>query len=105
MNCAYWLLSGSIFGFIWSAFQFKSIKSTNKDALVCGNAWLTWALCAFVPFFGIYEMSKIYKSIKSTNPDAKLTGFKWHIIFGIILPLYPVNVVSVAMLQQDLNRA
>lgn len=105
MNCAYWLLSGSIFGFIWSAFQFKGIKSTNKDALVCGSAWLTWALCAFVPFFGIYEMSKIYKSIKSTNPDAKLTGFKWHIIFGIILPLYPLNVVSVAMLQQDLNRA
>jgi hypothetical protein len=50
-------------------------------------------------------MSRIYKSIKNTNPDAKLASFKWHIIFGIILPLYPLNVVSVAMLQQDLNRA
>lgn len=105
MNCAYWLLSGSIFGFIWSAFQFKSLKNNNKDALVCGSALLTWALCSFVPFFTIYEISRIYKSIKNNNPDAKLSSFKWHIIFGIILPIYPVNVVSIAMLQQDLNRA
>ncbi len=104
MNVAYWILSGSIFGFIWNAFQMKSIKEKNKEALIGGSSALTWALCAFIPFFSIYELSRIYKALKTNNPDAKLSSFKWHLIFGIILPILPVNVVSIAMLQQDLNK-
>lgn len=107
MNVIYWVLSGGIFGFIWSAFQYNNIKSIDKKALIGGSAILTWILSAFVPFVSIYTTYRIYKNVivpKASEQGIKTTGMVAHIICGILLPIYPVNVVSLALLQKDLNK-
>ncbi len=107
VNVAYWVLSGSIFGFIWSAFQFNAIKKANKKALIGGSAILTWLLASLVPLFSVYLVVRIYKSCinkEAVKREVKTSKLALHIIFSILLPLLPLNVVSLALLQKDLNK-
>ncbi len=106
-NTVYWILSGGIFGFIWSAFTFNSLKKTNKKALIGGSALLTWILCAFIPFVSVYVSMRIYKNhinVKAKEQGIKTTSPVLHIIFGILLPILPLNIVSLALLQKDINK-
>ena len=104
VNVAYWVLSGSIFGFIWSAFQLRTFK--NKNALIANSAPLTWILFAIVPFFSIFTLSKLYTALKkqADEKNIKITNVTVHMILGIIFPILPVNIVSLALLQKDLNK-
>jgi len=106
-NVIYWILSGGIFGFIWSAFTFNNLKKINKNALICGSAAITWIVSAFIPFVSVYISMRIYN--KQIKENAKEQGIKvanpiLYIIFGILLPILPINIVSLALLQNDLNK-
>jgi hypothetical protein len=105
VNVGLWVLSGSIFGFIWSAFQLRILSKKNKNALV-KNAPITWILSTLIPFFSVYALMKMYRVIReeSEKLGVKSTSIKAHVILGIIFPILPVNVVSLALLQKDLNR-
>lgn len=106
-NVIYWVLSGSIFGFIWSAFQFNAIKKANKKALIGGSAVLTWLLASFIPLFSVYLIVRLYKNCindEAAKREIKTSRLALHIIFSIIIPLLPLNIVSLALLQKDLNK-
>lgn len=106
VNIAYWVLSGSIFGFIWSVFQMKEIKQRASKALVCNNTVLTWLLCAFVPFFAGFMLLNIRAEMEKEAKEKgiKLTNSWLYIVFSVLFPILPLNVVSLALLQKDLNR-
>ena len=96
------VLSGTIFGFIWMAYLFKSVKE-----FVSGfKSRLAWVLCAVIPFVSIYYTLKLQGELKAAaeNLRAKPFGNKVVlIIFGILFPLLPLNVVSLAILQKNIN--
>ena len=98
-----WVLSGSLFGFIWSAFLLKSIKSFKAEF----KNILAWALSAFVPFVGIFFSLKAHKAMEQRAEalGVKLINAKVaYIITGILLPLLPVNLIGLALLQANANR-
>jgi len=96
------VLSGFIFGFIWTAFLFKSIKEfIGKKALI------PWILSCFIPFVGMIYAIKRDRELVAC---AKTKGVELrastalHIIFGLIFPILPVNVVSLSLLQTKANK-
>jgi hypothetical protein len=106
-NVIYWVLSGSIFGIIWSAFQFNAIKKSNKKALIGGSAILTWLLATFVPLFSVYLIVRIYRCCindEAAKRKIETSKLALHIVFSILLPILPLNIVSLALLQKDLNK-
>jgi len=97
------ILSGFIFGFIWYSFLLKSIKELSGK---CRRA-LSWVLSCFVPFAAIYFMLKNHEALLTLAEEkgVKLKGNKAvYIILGIILPILPVNFVSLAIMQSDVNK-
>lgn len=97
------ILSGFIFGFIWAAYLFKSVKEFSKTY----KNVLAWAVSCFVPFAGILVTLKAFERLqeKAKEKGVKLTGNKaLLIIFGILLPILPVNVLSLAILQHNVNK-
>ncbi|MBE6673617.1 MAG: hypothetical protein E7596_00760 [Ruminococcaceae bacterium] len=98
-----WVLSGGIFGFIWSAYLFKSIKEHIKGF----KNVLWWALCVFVPFVSAFLMAKVYTELKvmGEQKGVKITGNKWlYIVLGILFPILPLNVVLLALMQKNINK-
>ena len=97
------ILSGFIFGFFWPIFTFKRLSEMK----VVSKRWLHWALCAFVPFYSIYFLAKTNKKIKALCKEkgVKYTGhIALDIIFGIMFPILPLNVVSLSILQHNTNK-
>lgn len=97
------ILSGFIFGFIWSAYLFKSVKEHIKGF----KNVLWWALCAFVPFASAFLISKAYDELKTVGEanGVKIVGSKWlYIVLGIIFPILPINVIALALIQKNVNR-
>ncbi|MBO5212273.1 MAG: MFS transporter [Clostridia bacterium] len=104
VNVAYWILSGSIFGFIWSAFQLRSFK--NKNTLIANSTPLTWMLSAIIPFFSIFTFKKLYGNLKkqAEEKNVKITDVRVLMVLSVIFPILPVNVISLALLQRDMNK-
>ncbi len=104
VNVAYWILSGSIFGFIWSAFQLRSFK--NKNTLIANSTPLTWILSAIIPFFSIFTFGKLYSNLKkeAEEKNVKITDVRVLMVLSVIFPILPINVISLAMLQKDMNK-
>ena len=60
-----------------------------------------------MPFVGIFFPVKAFESLqqKAQEQGVKLTGNKaLMIIFGVILPILPINLVSLAILQHNVNK-
>ena len=98
-----WVLSGSLFGFIWSAYLYKSVKEFKKGF---GNV-LAWILSAFVPFINILFMLKAHKAMgeKAAELGVKIINAKvLYIITGILLPILPVNFIALAVMQANANK-
>ena len=98
------ILSGFLFGFIWAGFVFrktKTILESKRNALM-------WVLACFVPFAAIFVLRNRYKALEKKFDEA---GLKINVknriivatIFGVLLPLLPLNVVSLSLLQRDIN--
>lgn len=98
-----WVLSGGIFGFIWNAFLLRSIKALTGK----GKPALLWALSSFLPFFGLFLACKLDGALCA---EATVRGVKCkskkalHILFGCILPILPLNFLSLALLQNKVNK-
>ncbi len=96
------VLSGFIFGFIWAGFLFKSIKN-----LLGKKALLRWALSCFVPFAGLAYMLKTDGELQryAAEKGVKIRSYKIaHIILGIFFLILPLNVVSLALTQHNVNK-
>ncbi len=98
-----WVLSGGLFGFIWNAFLLRSIKALTGK----GKPALLWALSSFLPFFGLFLACKLDGALCA---EATVRGVKCkskkvlHILFGCILPILPLNFLSLALLQNKVNK-
>ncbi len=96
------ILSGFLFGFIWVAYLMKSLKKFLKR-----NAVLPWILSCFVPFAGmIYMIVRNRELVKlAAEKNIKLSSYTaLHIICGLIFPILPLNIVSLAVTQYNVNK-
>ena len=107
------VLSGFLFGFIWYGMLLSSVKKLTgkgKRALFWELGWngpLLWALGCFIPFFGIYATLLLNKALaeKAAERGIALGGRKvLSVVFGILLPLSFLNIVSLSLLQKDVNK-
>lgn len=97
------VLSGFIFGFIWSGMIMKAVKKLNSGF----KPVVAYLLSALIPFVSIYFNLKMRNSIiKSAEAcGAKVSISKWLIILlSVIFPILPVNVITLAILQSGLNK-
>lgn len=97
------VLSGFIFGFIWEGMIWGSVrKLTGK-----GSRVLRWFICTLIPFAQMFVMLRARKELIE---EAEKRGVKIKlplaviVITSIILPLFPINVVSLAMFQNAINK-
>lgn len=102
VNSALWVLSGSIFGFIWEGFIFSKANKLIEGKRVP----LKWLLCTLIPFFGAFYMYNLSRKLHkiAEEKQVKLKNSVLYIILGIILPIVPVNVVGLALLTSDTEK-
>ena len=97
------VLSGFIFGFIWSGLLMKSVKEFKANFKTA----VSYLLAALIPFASIFVSLKMRDAIIS---EAKSRGIevsvsKWALIVtSVIFPILPVNVVGLALLQSGVNK-
>lgn len=91
------ILSGFIFGFIWTAFLFRSVKQS-----VCKvKAPLWWALSCLIPFASIVFAVKAEKLLaEKLNKKPRTIA---QIVLGVMFPLLPFNFIGLALLQKRMN--
>lgn len=97
------ILSGFIFGFIWTAYLFKSVREQTKSF----KAKLAWLLGCLIPFGGIISAIKAFDALKAEadKKGVKMTGNKAVLTIScIILPILPVNMVALCILQKNVNK-
>ncbi len=106
VQIALFILSGGMFGFIWLAFLkngFKKLFGGNGR----GRLIAEWLISSFIPFASVYFTLKEYDKLTALaqKSGVKLTGNRAiHVVFGILLPLLPINIVSLAIMQKDYNK-
>ncbi len=97
-----WVLSGTIFGFIWAAFLLNSIKEICKK-----KALPSYLLACLIPFAGGFIMAdknkQLAEAAKECGIDMK-SNSALHIILGFILPILPINLVSLIITQHRVNQ-
>ena len=97
------VLSGFIFGFVWIAFLFRSLKALFNKPYGLGR----WLLACFVPFAGIVLCVRAHEQLKelANAKGVQITDKKWlHILFGVVFLILPLNIVSLALLQHGVNK-
>lgn len=97
------ILSACVFGFIWPVFLFGSVRD------ICGRfrRLPRWLLSCLVPFGSIFVMLKLNKALHAVAKEkgVKLRGSSLlYIITGIILPILPLNIIGLSVMQSDVNR-
>lgn len=104
------VLSGFLFGFIWTAYLLKSLKELTGK----GKTPLRWLLACLVPFGSIFVMLNAHKALKEKfgAVDKEYLKSPWYTIMkalyiatGILLPLLPLNILGLAFLQHKVNEA
>ena len=102
VNVALCVLSGFIFGYIWPIFLMKNASETIQ----LKHRVLHYFLCCFVPFYALLFLLKTNKMImeKAKENNIALKNKKWiYIISSLILPILPVNLIALSIMQHDLN--
>ncbi len=97
------ILSGFIFGFIWTAYLFKSVREQTKSF----KAKLAWLLGCIIPFGGIISSLKAFDAMKAEadKKGLKMAGNKAVLAIScIILPILPVNMIALCILQKNANK-
>ena len=97
------ILSGFIFGFIWAGLLMRSLK----EKVVGMKVLPRYLVSCLVPFASIYYTLKMREEIiaaaKERGADVSINKTLL-IVFGIVLPILPLNIVSLAMLQGGMNK-
>ena len=97
------VLSGFIFGFIWSGILMKSVKNYRKDFKIL-PAYLLSCLIPFVQIAYILRMRKlILETAKEKGVAVKLSAVPL-VITSLIFPVLFTNVISLALMQRAMNR-
>ena len=60
-------------------------------------------ISSFIPFFSIYTLSRINKKLLDGKVEKK-SCLGVHIGLSVIIPILPMNVVSLALIQNDVNK-
>ena len=97
------VLSGFIFGFIWTGYLLKSVKELTSK----GKSLITFALCCFVPFASAVCVYKINKTLSEKADELSVDIGKnglLHSILSIVFPILPINVITLALLQRKVNK-
>ena len=98
VNSALWVLSGSLFGFIW---QYLIINSVDKFDNV-KNKLVHFIMGIFVPlYYGVtaYKLNKkIVKKLNSFGHNVKDLS-----VLHLILGLIGLNIISLIIMQKQLN--
>ena len=97
------VLSGFVFGFIWLGLLMKSVKNYCKSF----KAVPAYLFSCFIPFCQIIFTLKMRKEIlavaKEKGVDLKISALPL-ILSSLILPLLFTNVISLAILQNTMNK-
>lgn len=97
------VLSGFIFGFIWLGMLLKSLREFVPKL----KTVIPYILSCFIPFASVYYSLKFRKLIIE---EAERAGVKVSVsrvalvISSIILPIMPINIVGLAILQNGVNK-
>ena len=102
-----WVLSGSIFGFIWTGFLLKRLREITNTSK--GKNALRWIACSLIPFVSVFMLCKLHKELgKKLGEYGNSKKYKrnkiLYIISGIILPLLPLNFIALAVMQKNINK-
>lgn len=97
------ILSGFIFGFIWTALLFRSVKEVCTKKM---KTLIWWACSCLVP---LASLVFVLKANKNLNAVAELKGVKVKkntiilSVLSVLFPLLPLNFVGLAILQRKVN--
>ena len=98
VNIALWVLSGSLFGFIW---QYMVISSVDKfDKVKCKTLHYILGILLF-PYFGVTSYiinKKIVNKLREKGHNVKDLS-----ILHLILGLCGLNIISLIIMQKQLN--
>ena len=98
VNIALWVLSGSLFGFIW---QYMVISSVDKfDKVKCKTLHYILGILLF-PYFGVTSYiinKKIVNKLREKGHKVKDLS-----ILYLILGLCGLNIISLIIMQKQLN--
>jgi hypothetical protein len=103
INVSLSILSGFVFGFIWSIFMMKEIYKTTKEKCGIFNLILSF----IIPFYSIYYLLKMNKILnkKAKTSKIKMKNKTWiYVLTSLLLPILPLNIISLAVLQHDVNK-
>ena len=103
INVSLSILSGFVFGFIWPIFMMKEMYKITKEK--CGI--LNLILSFIIPFYSIYYLLKMNKILnkKAKTSKIKMKNKTWiYVLTSLLLPILPLNIISLAVLQHDVNK-
>jgi len=98
------VLSGFIFGFIWVAYAMKACREITKGKK---SSVLGWVLSCFIPFASAFYLIKMHKalSVVAEERGIKLRSSPMlYAALSVFFPLLPINVVSLALTQHNINK-
>ena len=97
------VLSGFIFAFIWTGMLINALKEFKSKF----KTFVPFLLSCFVPFAAIYFNLKFRQIIideaEKCGANVKINKIVL-IITSIIFPILPLNIVSLALLQNGINK-
>ena len=99
VNIALWVLSGSIFGYIWNFGLRSSVNTFAKKKINVVHPILS----IFIPFYSIYYSIALSKEIKVKADELNIQIKRLlplHIVFNTLF----LNIVSIIILQIQLNK-
>ena len=98
-NVIFTIITFGVYGYIWLYRMSRNIKCLNND-----KSSLTGELLCllFVPFYMLYWVYTRAKSIK-TQADCRNIQIGDSATLYLILSLFGLNIVSIALMQNDLN--
>ena len=97
------ILSGFIFGFIWLGMLLSSIKAYVKNLKVLP----VYLLAAFVPFASVFVTLKMRKALLAECAEKGVSlklPVSALVISSILLPILPINVVALGLIQSAMNK-
>lgn len=97
------VLSGFIFGFIWSGLLLRSIKSAGRSF----KALVPYLISILIPFGAIYSVLRARREILALADEcgAKVNlPLPLLVASGVIFPILPLNVIALSILQSGMNK-
>ena len=99
VNIGLWVLSGSIFGFIWSYGMRNRVNEFSDKKI----GIIHWILSILIPPYGAYLYICLGKKIKSECDRLGISCKDYSVVYGVFGFLF-LNFVPLAILQSKLNK-